>query len=236
MRSVVKSFVKLSSTYAIGNLASNALNFVFIPLYTTYLSVVDYGIVALMTVTVSLVTIFISAPITSAFSRYYYAPEYKGRNGSLLFSLLIVLFVKSTLLAIAFYSLSTILAEKLLDDPNHVAIIQLYSVILFFQPFRNFFQTLIQMLEKARYFVVISLLGLGFIGCINSVSAHRFATGHFRPDSRQSVYSCLCRNYGLSCFPVSRKGRVQPGRTVRAPKVQLSAVTVRVLEFVDPIR
>ena len=86
-----KRIIKLFGTYSFGNVVQSALSILLVPLYTSILSPKDYGILALMTLTVSLITRAVSATINHAFIRFYHNPEYQSQNGLLLFNLFLMI-------------------------------------------------------------------------------------------------------------------------------------------------
>jgi len=156
----MKNFQKLlslSSIYALGNLGEKALSFIFIPIYTTFLSTKDYGIVALMSITVSLISKFVSSPVSSAFIRHYYAPEYKDKKGELVFNLFLWMLLKTLFLVFIFWKIVPYIAGTLLGNNDLVYIVKIYSFILFFEPLSSFFQCLLHMLERAKYLVFVSI-------------------------------------------------------------------------------
>ena len=159
MNKSFKKLISLSSLYSLGKFSELALSFVFIPIYTTFLSLEDYGVVGLMSITVGLVVKFV-APINQALLRFYYAPEYRDRNGVLLFNLFLLLLLKAGGLALIFWRMSEYLTDTLLGNRNLVYIVQIYALILLFKPFSEFFRDLLRLLEKAKYAVFVSLLRL----------------------------------------------------------------------------
>lgn len=166
MNKSFKKIISLGSIYSLGSLSQKALSFFFIPIYTTFLSIQDYGIVGLMSITIGLVTRVVSSPINNAFLRFYYNPEYKEKNGVLLFNLFLLNLLKTTCLALIFWRISGYLAGVLFDDINLVHIVKIYALILFFQPFETLFASLLRMLEKAKYFVFISISRLLLSACL----------------------------------------------------------------------
>ncbi|MCQ9205009.1 MAG: oligosaccharide flippase family protein [Omnitrophica bacterium] len=156
--SKLKKFFHLAGLYSIGSVLERALFFIFIPIYTFYLGIYEYGIIALMGITVSLLAQPLSAPVISGFIRYYHSPEYKDKKGSLLFSSFILLCLQACGLAVVFYCLRNLISKLVLADVNLVNIVSLYSVILFLRPVSNFLLNFVRQEEKARMFIVLSWL------------------------------------------------------------------------------
>ena len=156
----IKRTVQLGSIYSIGSISQGALFVLLFPIYTSFLSPQDFGIIGLMSITVSLLTRFVSSPINSAFTRFYYAPEYKEKSGILLFNLFLWALLIITCCAVIFWRISEYLAGVLLQDRNLAHLLKVYALILFLQPLSSLFLCLLRMLEKAKYSVFTSISSL----------------------------------------------------------------------------
>lgn len=156
----IKRTIQLGTVYSIGSISQGALFVLLFPVYTSFLSPQDFGIIGLMSITVSLLTRFVSSPINSAFTRFYYAPEYREKNGILLFSLFLWALLIISCCAAVFWRISEYLAGILLQDRTLVYILKIYALILFLQPISSLFLCLLRMLEKAKYSVFTSISSL----------------------------------------------------------------------------
>ena len=156
----LKRTVQLGTVYSIGSISQGALFVLLFPIYTSFLSPQDFGIIGLMSITVSLLTRFVSSPINSAFTRFYYAPDYKEKNGILLFNLFLWALLLITCCTVVFWKISEYLAGILLQDRNLVHLLKMYAFILFLQPISSLFLCLLRMLEKAKYSVFTSISSL----------------------------------------------------------------------------
>lgn len=158
----IKRTIQLGSIYSIGSISQGSLFVLLFPIYTSFLSTHDFGIIGLMSITVSLLTRFVSSPINSAFTRFYYAPEYREKSGVLLFNLFLWALLIITCCTMIFWKISGYLAGILLQDRNLAYLLKIYALILFLQPFSSLFLCLLRMLERARYFVFTSIFSLLF--------------------------------------------------------------------------
>lgn len=156
----LKRTVQLGTVYSIGSISQGALFVLLFPIYTSFLSPQDFGIIGLMSITVSLLTRFVSAPINSAFTRFYYAPEYKEKNGILLFNLFLWALLTIACCAAIFWGISEYLAGVILQDRNLAYLLKIYALILFLHPISSLFLCLLRMLEKAKYSVFTSISSL----------------------------------------------------------------------------
>ena len=156
----IKRTIQLGSIYSIGSISQGALFVLLFPIYTAFLSPQDFGIIGLMSITVGLLTRFVSSPINSAFTRFYYAPEYREKSGILLFNLFLWALLIITCCTIIFWEISEYLAGILLQDRNLAHLLKIYALILFLQPLSSLFLYLLRMLERAKYFVFTSISSL----------------------------------------------------------------------------
>ena len=160
MNNSFKKVISLGSLYSLGSISQGALFVLLFPIYTVFLSPQDFGIIGLMSITINLLTRFVSSPINSAFTRFYYAPEYREKSGILLFNLFLLALLITSCCAVIFWRISEDLAGLILQDRNLVHLLKIYALILFLQPFASLFLCLLRMLEKAKYFVCTSILSL----------------------------------------------------------------------------
>ena len=73
----------LTSVYAVGNAVHTVLLVILLPLYTHYLDTRDYGVLALMGITIALLSRTVHSPIVSALNRFFYRPDHRDRQGLL---------------------------------------------------------------------------------------------------------------------------------------------------------
>ena len=63
MFDVFKKTLKSSLLYGAGTVSSKLIGFILIPLYTSYLTIADFGILSLVEITTTLITAIISLKI-----------------------------------------------------------------------------------------------------------------------------------------------------------------------------
>jgi O-antigen/teichoic acid export membrane protein len=158
MKKLYLKILSQSSIYALGNLSQSALAIALLPIYTRYLTPADYGILALMDLTILLITRLVIPPVDSALGRYYYKPEYVDRQGLLLFNLLVFLLIAAGCLVCLYWSLSGFIVYMLFDGNQELLyVVQTYVAILGLECLTSFLLVYIRMREIAKYFVFLSL-------------------------------------------------------------------------------
>lgn len=150
-------FLSQMSTYSAANLIQNAVSFILIPLYTTYLKPVDYGVLALLNITISLLTRIASSPVNNALERYYYKPEYKNQKEVLVFNLFLFLLVKCLILCIFYFFIIDLIIEYLIKNNDLRYIVNIYVVMLILNPLEGFLLTFCRILQKVKFYIYSSL-------------------------------------------------------------------------------
>jgi len=117
MISEIKKFLKHSFIYGIGALLSKIVGFLMIPLYTRYLTTSDYGVLELLDLTSTIVSIFISMRIGSAVIRFYYDSADELEQKKVVSTAYMATFV-SALLVILFSQIFSIRLSSLIFDTN----------------------------------------------------------------------------------------------------------------------
>jgi O-antigen/teichoic acid export membrane protein len=158
MKKLYLKVLSQSSIYSLGSISQTVLTIILLPLYTRYLSPADFGILALMDLTILLITRLIVPPLDNALGRYYYKPEYSDKKELLLFNLMLVLVAKTALFALLYWFFSGSLVNLLFEgDAQLLYVVQIYVAILVSECISAFLLTYIRLLEVAKYFVFLSL-------------------------------------------------------------------------------
>ncbi len=158
MRKHYKKILLFGGAYSFGYILRNIISFLFLPLYTYYLYPKDFGIIALMEISIGLIVRLIS-PIAVAFGRFYYKPDYREKNGVLLFNLFFLLLLASLVLAFIFWCISEKVCFLLFGSMELIIIVRLYTVILFFTPVSVFLLDFVRLKEMARFYTFITVVG-----------------------------------------------------------------------------
>ena len=109
-----KALLKHSRNYLIANIATKALLFISIPVYTRLLSVEEYGIINVFMSTIEVATVLLTMNTEVAISRYYYDSEdineYKRFVGSSVNLTICVMIVTSSVFLILLKPISLLLS------------------------------------------------------------------------------------------------------------------------------
>jgi hypothetical protein len=112
----IKTAMKNSIIYGIGNLSAKLVGFILLPLYTSHLSVADYGALSVLEISAQLIISVFGLALYQAFDRWYWDPELKNKQKSVSFTVFVFLIIVSGLvflaLSIGSRALSGLLFQK----------------------------------------------------------------------------------------------------------------------------
>jgi O-antigen/teichoic acid export membrane protein len=166
--------ILLTVRYAAAGIGRQALNVLLIPLYTIYLDPKDFGVLALLTISGTLVLRTVETPVGNALQRFYFRPDYRDRRDVLLFNL--ALFVGANVLAVLFlYRVAGDgIANLLFHDPALAATVRLHGFVVAFSITTSLTGVFVLLLERARIYTIASLLNVVVTGVV-SVSLLAYA-------------------------------------------------------------
>lgn len=116
LRSRFLETVKHAVVFGMGSLANKLLGLILLPLYTFYLSPSDYGVLSILAITASLVSILWTMGLTTSLFRHYGSGD-REHTATTISSALYWLVVSGALVLVLFWFLAPALAAWLLDDP-----------------------------------------------------------------------------------------------------------------------
>ncbi|HQC62949.1 MAG TPA: hypothetical protein PLC51_07805, partial [Candidatus Marinimicrobia bacterium] len=128
MLNYVKSALKNSAIYSIGNISTKLIGIILVPLYTQHLSLKEYGILSILEVSSQLLVTIFSANLYTAFFRWYWEKEYSDRQKSIFFTTFLSLIFISGLMVAGMYGFSSRLSVLLFDNSDFNYLIRLMSI------------------------------------------------------------------------------------------------------------
>ncbi len=114
----IRDSVKDSIIYSFGNLSTKLVGFVLIPLYTQYLSVEDYAILAILEISAQFMVAVFGVRISSALLRLYWDKEFVNKQKSMFFTSLSFLTAISIISMACFIYFSETFSILLFDTPK----------------------------------------------------------------------------------------------------------------------
>ncbi len=147
----------LTSRYAVGMALQHAVLFALVPLYTVFLTPEEFGVWAVLLITVTLLMQIVMAPVSAALTRFYYHPKYRDRRGSFAFTLLVAYTVQMAVLAGIYLLAASTLDRLLFPGADHVRLVQAFGLVLLTSGTSMLLMNFLQLVEAAWSFVVLSI-------------------------------------------------------------------------------
>lgn len=144
----------LASTYALGNGVQHLISLLLIPVYTSFLYPIDFGVLSLLFITMTLITSLIPNPL----DRFYYSPDYVQKNGILLFNLFLFTLCNALIIAVIFWYFDEFICQLLFGDLEQIRMVRIYSIIVFFNPIYGFLLNFLKLREMAKHYAVLSVV------------------------------------------------------------------------------
>ena len=164
--------LSLTVRYAAAGIGRQALNVLLIPLYTIYLDPTDFGVLALLMISGTLVLRSVETPVGTALQRFYFRPDYRDRRDVLLFNL--ILFVAANVLGVlVLYRLAGDgLAALLFHDSSLAAAVRLHGFVVAFSITTSLTGVFVMLLERSRLYTIASILNVVVTGIVSVCLLH----------------------------------------------------------------
>lgn len=145
------------SIYALGSIIRQLVGFIMLPVYTSYLSPSDYGVVSLLVVMVSLCEVLIGARFGQAMPKFFYEQadsEWRNTVVSTALSVTACISVLVTLLVIAS---SAPISSLLFGSGNYSDHVSLYSILLLTMAIESYGLIFFRLQERPWFFMANSI-------------------------------------------------------------------------------
>ncbi len=181
----VKKITKNTAIYSMGNILYKLLGFLLIPIYTIYIPISSFGILALLEISILIFTSLLTFGISNGHQRYYYLEKNSGNYGIFLFTNYSAQIVLAALALSSMYYFAPELTRLLLGDAAYTPLFKLCLIITYFELLIIVPKQILQYEEKPFLFVLYGLINL----------AVGFST---------TIYLVVFQNYGLSGILIGR--------------------------------
>ena len=114
--------------YAIGNILSKAVAFLMLPIYTRYLTPADYGIAALIEMTLDVIAIVAGAQIAQGIFRFYHKADSAAERRAVVSTALTTLLVSYGVMGAIVFLAAAPLSALVFDSTRHAGLIRLAAV------------------------------------------------------------------------------------------------------------
>jgi O-antigen/teichoic acid export membrane protein len=162
-----KRTLLLTVRYAAAGIGRQALNFLLFAVWAHYLLPSDFGVLALLVISGTLVLRSVETPVGYALQRFYFRPDYAERRDLLLFNLMLFVGANALAVVLLYYLAGETVARWLLKDAALAATVRLHGLWVAFSITTSLSGVFVLLLERARIFNVASLLGVVVTGVVS---------------------------------------------------------------------
>jgi len=162
----------LTVRYAAAGIGRQALNVLLIPLYTIYLGPADFGVLALLTISGTIVLRTVETPVGNALQRFYFRPDYKDRQCVLVFNL--ALFAAANVLGVLllYRFAGDALARLLFGESSLAAAVRLHGFVVAFSITTSLTGVFVMLVERSRLYTIASILNVVVTGVVSVALLH----------------------------------------------------------------
>lgn len=155
-----RRLIKHSTIYAIGNISRQLIGFVMLPVYTRYLTPSDYGVIGLLTFSVSLIEGVFGARLGQAMPKFYFEQDgQRERNTVISTALIVTGGISALMTAILFLTRGTS-AELLFGTDQYNMVLGLFCFSILINALESQSLVYLQIQGLPKLFVTINLAKL----------------------------------------------------------------------------
>ncbi len=174
----IKKLAGQTMIYGLSHILGRFLNYLLVPLHTTYFSKVQYGVLSEMYAYVSLLIVLLTYGMETAFFRYF--SKYPENKGKVFGTALISLLVTSTIFILLCLFNKQSIAD-FLGYPDHAEYVVWFAIIVGFDAVSSIPLAKLRSENKAKEFAIVSLSNIAINIGLNLIFIFFFLDGD-QPD------------------------------------------------------
>lgn len=157
MLSNLKYFLKHSLVYGVSNVATKAIGVILLPLYSSFFTLTEFGILGILEITIAIFVEIINLGMGPALVMLSNLSEFKDKKKSVLFTILSISFLLCTIFLLASQFLIPKVATYFGDPATFNLYFKLSSGIIFLRVLNNIFNDKLRADERSIIFSTINL-------------------------------------------------------------------------------
>ena len=162
MLSNLKSILKNSAIYGFGNLSTKLAGFILIPIYTSHLSVAEFGVLGMMEVTAQVIIAVLGMALYQGFFRWYWDKGMAGRQKGMFFTVTMILFGVSLIAVAAIFPFLKTISYWFFQTYDYTNLLRMMLIASLIQMIMVMPSTLLRLQEKAVLYTTANIIQLSF--------------------------------------------------------------------------
>lgn len=158
----IKKLFNHSAIYVVGNLVSQIIGFLMLPIYTRYLSPSDYGIIGLMILAVNFIEICFGARLYWAIPKFYYENKDRDNKTEIISTAIIFTSFFSILSLFIIFIFNKQITLFIFNNEDYSFFVLCFSVLLLTQAYDQYLFIYLRIQQRPFFYVLVSLFKLFF--------------------------------------------------------------------------
>lgn len=163
----IKHSIKHTAIYSIGNVSTKFIGVILLPLYTQYISVSEYGILAIIEITIFILTQFLSSGLPSAYLRFHDIKLYLNKRKILLFNSCFFLLITSVCIILIGEQFFSKIALYFSNPKEFEVYFRLSLYIIIVRIVNNLFLSVLRSYERSVFYVTVHTIKIFIILSLN---------------------------------------------------------------------
>jgi len=156
----VKIATKDTFIYSIGNISTKIIGLILLPLYTEKLSVIEYGVLGTVEITIQILIVSFSFSLREALMRWYWDKKYSNKQKSIFFTTLSAIGIGIVFMLALLLPFSDKFSISLLNSPQYAYLFKLLIISAALQILTLLVLTLMRLQRKALLFSLNNIIKL----------------------------------------------------------------------------
>ena len=154
----IKKTVKHTLIFGIGSVVNSAFGIVLVPVYARHLKANEFGVLSLLTITMTLVTIVLKFGLNHAFFRHYYETEDPAHRRRIVGSTLIFLLCSAALFTALLYVAAPQVSNIVFAGESRERLLRLVFLISFFEIITLIPESILRARFKSALFSTLNIV------------------------------------------------------------------------------
>ncbi|MEA1081845.1 oligosaccharide flippase family protein [Marinobacter qingdaonensis] len=162
--------VKHSTIYAVGNISRQLVGFLMLPIYTSYLTPADYGVIGLLVFLVSLFEIILGGHMFQAVPKFYHEEDSVHRKNAVVTTAFLVTSLFSGFACLVMASFSTPISAGVFGDTQYSIYIVIFSFLILTHALEQYSLTYLRIIKRPWTFFNFSMAKLALQLTLNIIT------------------------------------------------------------------
>ena len=149
-----------ASIYALGNISRQLVGFLMLPVYTRYLAPADYGVIGLMTFSISLIELVFGARLAQAIPKYYFDTQDANVKARVVSTALIITGCVSSATTVAIVLLREPVSLGVFGTTQFSPIVGLFAIQILTQAMEYYALVYLRLQQRPWFYISVSLAKL----------------------------------------------------------------------------